>query len=109
MKTLRSRAEADIAAIISSAGNARGKAVAAELAAADLTDQQRAEALADGGGNRWSALLDPVEREAAVGAAPPAHLDLALVGRERPVLGGVDRKLVQGQRHGGRGAARARS
>ena len=33
MKTLRSRAEADVAAIISSTGNARGKAVAAELAA----------------------------------------------------------------------------
>ena len=33
MKTLRSRAEADVAAIVSGAGNARGKAVAAELAA----------------------------------------------------------------------------
>src|SRR5688572_19178174 len=33
MDTLRSRAEADVAAIVSSAGNARGKAVAAELAA----------------------------------------------------------------------------
>ena len=33
MKTLRSRAEADVAAIVTSAGNARGKAVAAELAA----------------------------------------------------------------------------
>ena len=33
MKTIRSRAEADVAAIVSSAGNARGKAVAAELAA----------------------------------------------------------------------------
>lgn len=33
MKTLRSRAEADVAAIVSGAGNTRGKAVAAELAA----------------------------------------------------------------------------